>query len=122
MSIRADRIDAEEVVVERHFKMKSPLGNISMHASATGLGIWLTPANSNGMKGQIGLFIQNGAANLAIWTKYSKTMPFAISENGLQVVTRSGNVKIIPLEVIADLVVNLAEGVNQQKPVTGENP
>lgn len=122
MSMEADRAEIEELIVERHFRMKSPLGNISMHASPQSLGIWLTPANSNGMKGQIGLFVQNGAANLAIWTKYSKLIPFSISENGLQVPTRDGKFRIIPLEVIADMVVNLADGVNQQKPVTGENP
>ena len=122
MSVKTDRVDAEEIVVERHFRMKSPLGSITMHASATNLGIWLTPAKSNGIQGQIGLFIQNGAANLAIWTKYSKSIPFAISENGVQVPTRDGKFRIIPLEVIADMVVKLADGVNQQKPVTGENP
>jgi hypothetical protein len=122
MSMEADRAEIEELIVERHFRMKSPLGNITMHASPQSLGIWLTPAGTVGVQGQIGLFIQNGSANLAIWTKHSKTWPFAISDKGVQIVTTAGKTRIIPLEVIADFLANMADGVNLPKPATGENP
>ena len=116
MSMKADRAEVEELVVDRHFKMKSPLGSINVHSSSSALGMWISPANRIGVAGQVGLFVQNGTANIAVWTKNSKTIPFAISENGLQVVTSSGQARIIPLDRIADMLVNLADAVEPQKP------
>lgn len=104
MTMNVDRMEVEQLVVDRHVKMRSELGGIDIHSSSTALGVWLAPAGSRNGVGTVGLFIQNGVANLTVYPNYSKNRPFSISANGLQVVKRDGTVRIMPLERLADLV------------------
>lgn len=109
MPVTADRVEVDEAKVNRHFKMTSPLGSVNIHSSATALGMWVNAAGSKGADGQIGIFVQNGVANLAIWPAKNSKFPFSISGNGLQVVTSSGKVRIMPLEKLGDLVDRLMD-------------
>lgn len=104
MPVTAERVEVDEAKVNRHFKMTSPLGSVNIHSSASALGVWVNAAGSKGADGQIGIFVQNGVANLAIWPAKNAKLPFSISGHGLQVVTSSGKVRIMPLEKLGDLV------------------
>jgi hypothetical protein len=117
MPAKIDRIQVEELAVDRHVRMQSPLGRIDIHASANALGVWMSPEGSKSPQGQVGMFVLNGVANIAVWPKHPSKFPFAISANGLQVVKSDGTVRLMPLERLAELVDRLmSEPAESEKP------
>lgn len=120
MPSTCDKVEVEEVVVGRHVKMRSELGGIDVHASNSALGVWISPKGAKSPCGQIGIFVQHGRACLSLYPDYpTNCVPFAISTAGLQVVKRDGTVRIVPLDVLADIVDGfLQDGKSvDQKPV-----
>jgi hypothetical protein len=79
----------EQLEVVKHFKMKSELGSIAVHASGTLIGAWLTKSGSPPGEHCAAAYIDNVSGPViamypdaeVINTKY----PFAISSHGIQI-------------------------------------
>ncbi len=110
-----DRLEVDELQVNRHVKMQSPLGRLDVHASANTLGVWLHP---NGNKGQFGCFIEHGQVCLAWYPTKDSKWPNAITTEGLQLVKADGTPMAIPFAKIAEL----AEKLLVETSVTSEAP
>lgn len=79
----------EQLEVGKHFKMKSAVGSIAVHASGTAIGAWLTKSGSPGGTHCAAAYIDKVSGPViamypdaeVIQTKY----PFAISSHGIQI-------------------------------------
>ncbi len=103
MPTATDRLELDELQVNRHVKMQSPLGRLDVHASANALGVWMQPAGMKGSNGQFGCFIQGGNVCLAWYPTKDSKWPNAITTEGVQLVKTDGTPMIIPFTKLAEL-------------------
>lgn len=114
---KAEAIEVEQLRVGKHFRMKSPAGSLSIHASEKMVGVWVHSDACTASSGTIGLVAESGKMPyICVWPEkgYAKggvnggnKLPFALSAAGLQIPHRDGTVTTLSLEEVSDLVRNL---------------
>ena len=110
IGVMSEPVEFDEVVVKKHIKLKSKLGQIDVHCSDNTVGVWLSKAENDADSCVAAAYVckRNGPV-IAIYPdkktfKAKNTLPFAISGHGLQVPHVDGTVTHLSFAEISDIV------------------
>lgn len=116
-------LQCEEVVVGRHFKIRNDKASIEVLSTKSGLGVWFN-CRAEGSRGDENCFGAYAASDGKPYVMYwppkeffdahaKNKLPFALSQHGLQIPVPSGGSKVIPLAKLAELLLALADGIQE---------
>jgi len=117
--LNVEYLNAEQVRVGKHVRIRSAIGKLDVHASDTVVGVWLSSeGRESGSENMLAAFVRpNETPTLAFYppakywgptAKRSPRLPFALSGHGLQVPHQDGTVTILPLERLSEIVRTLS--------------
>lgn len=105
MSQEESVVKSDQVHVGRHFKLTSEFGTITMNRSAGALGIFVSSKRHKSPHGDICVGLQNGSLPyISVWPSHNARWPWAFSAEGLQYVRSNGDVRVIPLAKLAEVL------------------